>query len=67
MPYEIFERILVRFKKLQNYVLFYQEPEVDPDKKFPEPERPQNRPAPKPCLFLTLSHRLHIFNVTGTT
>ena len=42
-----FRQFVVSFKKFQNYVLFYQEPEPAPDKKFPEPEPPQNRLAPK--------------------
>ena len=44
---QYFRQFLVSFKKFQNYVLFYQEPETAPDKKFPEPELPQNRPTPK--------------------
>ena len=39
-----FRPFVVGFKKFQNYFLFNQVP----DKKFPEPEPPQNRPAPKP-------------------
>ena len=50
---QYFRQFVVSFKKFQNYVLFYQEselePEPAPDKKFPEPEPPQNLPAPKPC------------------
>ena len=37
------------FKIFQHHVLFYQELEPALDRKFPEPEPPQNRPAPKPC------------------
>ena len=44
-----FRHFVVSFQKFQNSVLFYQEPEPAPDKKFPESEPPQNRPAPKPC------------------
>ena len=43
-----FRHFVVSFQKFQNHVLFYQEPA--PDKKFLEPEPPQNRPAPKPWL-----------------
>ena len=40
---------------MQNDLLFYQEPELAPGRKFPEPEPSQNRPAPKPCS----SHPFH--------
>ena len=48
--YRYFRQFVVSFKKYQNYVVFYQEPETD--KKFPEPEPEplQNRPALTPCL-----------------
>ena len=36
-------------EKFQHHVCFYHEPEPAPDRKFPEPEPPQNRPAAKPC------------------
>ena len=35
-------------KCFKNYVLRSQEPEPAPGKKFPKPEPPQNRTAPKP-------------------
>ena len=36
-----FRHFEVSFQKFQNHVLFFQEPELAPDKKFPEPS--QNR------------------------
>ena len=38
-----FRQYVVSFKKIQNYVLFYQESELElaPDKKFPELEPPK--------------------------
>ena len=50
-----FKQFVVGFKKFQNYVLFYQEPEPAPGRKFPEPEPPQNRPAPKLWFLLIIS------------
>ena len=44
-----FRQFVVSFKKFQKYIFFYREPALALDKKFPEPEPPQNRPAPKPC------------------
>ena len=44
-----FRLFVVSFKKFTNYNLFYQEPEPAPGRKFPEPEPPHNRPAPKHC------------------
>ena len=41
-----------QLKKFQHFVLFYQEPESAPDKKFPE--QPQNRPAPKPWSYCSM-------------
>ena len=41
MCWNVFEHFLVSFKKFKNYVLFYQEPEPAPDKKFPEPPKKQ--------------------------
>ena len=38
-----FKQFIVSFKKFQNYVLFYQESELEP---------PQNRPAPKPLPWI---------------
>ena len=48
----IFRQFVVSFKKLKNYILFYQQPEPAPGVKFLEPEPPQSRPAPKPWLRL---------------
>ena len=36
-----FRQFVASFKKFQHFVLFYQEPEPAPDKKFPEPEPPK--------------------------
>ena len=47
-----------RDKRVLYNVLFYQDPEPEPelepapDRKFPEPELPQNRPAPKPWIYV---------------
>ena len=35
-----FKQFVVSFKKIQNYVLFYQKQEPAPGRKFPEPEPP---------------------------
>ena len=46
-----FRKFVVTFKKIQDYVLFYKEPEpAAPGRKFPEPEPPQNKLAPKPWV-----------------
>ena len=60
-----FRHFLVSFQKFRNHVLLYQEPEPALDKKFrgPEPELPQNRPAPKPCSLNSFNFdrsRIHI-------
>ena len=36
-----FRQFVVGLKKFQNYVLFYQEPEPAPGRKFPEPPQKQ--------------------------
>ena len=58
---QYFRQFLVSFKKFQNYVLFYQEPETAPDKKIPGAGA-----APKQADSKTLLGIVHILAIFYT-